>query len=381
MTAVDEDAEDLFEHAPCGYLSTLPDGTIIRVNATFLEWTGYTHDDLTGRRFTELLTAGGRIYHETHYAPLLRMQGAVREIAVEMIAADGERLPVLINSTLRSDESGTPVGIRTAVFTARDRRRYEEELLRAREESERAGVRARTLAQTLQASLIPPSAPVVPGLDVVSRYRPAGDGSEVGGDFYDIFETARGEWALVLGDVCGKGAEAATVTALARHTVRAAAMRTRRPAAVLATLNDALLQQGSDRFCTAVYARVRKAGSGGCRITVASGGHPPALLVTADGDVREVGRAGDLLGVMPSVALYDTNVDLRTGDVLVLYTDGVTEARRGPAFYGDDALRAVVCDSRAGDAESIANAVLDDVMTFQSGVARDDIALVVVRLP
>lgn len=381
MKAVDDDAEDLFEHAPCGYLSTLPDGTIVRANATFLEWTGYSHDDLNGRRFAELLSPGGRIYHETHYAPLLRMQGSVREIAVEMLAADGQRLPVLINSTLRADESGTPVGIRTAVFTARDRRQYEEELLRAREESERSGVRARTLAQTLQASLIPPSAPAVPGLDVVSRYRPAGDGSEVGGDFYDIFETARGEWAVVLGDVCGKGAEAATVTALARYTVRAAAMRTRRPSAVLGTLNDALMQQDSDRFCTAVYARVRKITSASCRITVASGGHPPALHIGADGEVREVGRSGDLLGVMPSVALYDTNLDLRSGDVLVLYTDGVTEARRGAAFYGDEALRAVVRDCRAGDAESIATAVLDDVMTFQSGVARDDIALVVVRFP
>jgi sigma-B regulation protein RsbU (phosphoserine phosphatase) len=381
MNAVDDDAEDLFEHAPCGYLSTLPDGTIVRVNATFLEWTGYSHEDLNGRRFADLLTPGGRIYHETHYAPLLRMQGFVREIAVEMLAADGQRLPVLVNSTLRMDASGAPIGVRTAVFTARDRRRYEEELLRAREESERSGVRARTLAKTLQASLIPPSAPVVPGLDVVSRYRPAGDGSEVGGDFYDIFETARGEWAVVLGDVCGKGAEAATVTALARYTVRAAAMRTRRPAAVLSTLNDALLQQGSDRFCTAVYARIRKATGSVCRVTVASGGHPPALLVTADGQVHDVGRPGDLLGVMPTVALYDTNVDLRTGDVLVLYTDGVTEARRGTEFYGDDALRRVVRGARGGDAEGIATAVLDDVMTFQSGVARDDIALVVVRLP
>ena len=142
----DEDAEDLYEHAPCGYLATLPDGIIVRVNQTFLDWTGFDREALVGRRrFAELLTAGGRIYHETHYAPLLRMQGSVRGIAVEIACADGRRLPVLISSTLRTDDDGTPVGTRTTVFDATDRKSYESELLRARRAAEASEARVRLL--------------------------------------------------------------------------------------------------------------------------------------------------------------------------------------------------------------------------------------------
>jgi len=128
-----ESAEDLYDNAPCGYLSTTPDGTIVRVNATFLRWTGYRREELVGaRRLSDLLTAGGRIYHETHYAPLLRMQGSVREIALDLVCAGGDRLPVLLNSQLKLDAGGAPQLVRTTVFEARDRKRYEEELLAAR---------------------------------------------------------------------------------------------------------------------------------------------------------------------------------------------------------------------------------------------------------
>src|SRR5215218_4951022 len=143
----EETAEELYEEAPCGYLTTRPDGTIVRVNATFLRWTGYVREDLVGRRrFAELLTAGGRIYHETHYAPLLRMQGSVREIALDLVRADGRRLPVLVNATLKLDGDGEPRLVRATVFDATDRQRYERELLRARDR-ERA---AREHADTLQ---------------------------------------------------------------------------------------------------------------------------------------------------------------------------------------------------------------------------------------
>jgi PAS domain S-box-containing protein len=137
-TLLEETAEDLYEHAPCGYLSTLPGGLVVKVNQTFLTWTGHRRDDLVARkRFQDLLTAGGRIFHETHYAPLLRMQGAVREIAVEIVCADGRRLPALINSTLTRDAAGEPVGVRTTVFNATDRKEYERELLRERQRAER----------------------------------------------------------------------------------------------------------------------------------------------------------------------------------------------------------------------------------------------------
>ncbi len=139
MAGEDEDAEDLYENAPCGYVSALPDGMIVKVNQTFLAWTGHRREDLVGRkRFQDLLTAGGRIFHETHYAPLLRMQGEVREIAVEIVCATGGRLPVLINSVLRKDMAGKPLLTRTTIFNATDRKEYERELLRARQKAEQA---------------------------------------------------------------------------------------------------------------------------------------------------------------------------------------------------------------------------------------------------
>ncbi|HEX2050030.1 MAG TPA: SpoIIE family protein phosphatase [Actinomycetota bacterium] len=379
---LEDSVEDLYENAPCGYLSTLPDGTIVKVNETFLSLTGYGRDELVGRtRFQDLLTAGGRIFHETHYAPLLQMQKAVREIAVEIVCADGRRLPALINSAVKDDLSGRPVLVRTTVFDATDRRAYERELLLARRRAEESEARARVLAETLQASLIPPALPTIRGVDVGAAYRPAGRGDEVGGDFYDVFEVARGDSAIVLGDVCGKGAEAAAVTALARYTVRAAALQARTPRLVLATLNEALLRDRSDRFCTVAYARVRCGSAHTCRVTISSGGHPLPVLVPHGGDPRPLGRAGDLLGVLGEPELHDTSVWLEPGDVVLLYTDGVTEGRGAEGFFGDARLHAVLAAARAEDATAIATRVVDAVVEFQGGSPRDDIAVVALKVP
>lgn len=133
-----ESAEDLYEHAPCGYLSTRPDGTIVRANQTLADWTGYRREELAGRRFQDLLSGGGRIYHETHYAPLLRLQGWVKGVTLEMLAADGRRLPVLVSSVARKDAAGRPLSIRTVVCDATDRKEYERELLRERRRAEQA---------------------------------------------------------------------------------------------------------------------------------------------------------------------------------------------------------------------------------------------------
>jgi PAS domain S-box-containing protein len=135
----EESAEDLYENAPCGYISTLPNGTIVRVNRTFLTWTGYTREELLGgKRFQDLLSVGGRIFHETHYAPLLRMQGAVNEINFEVLCKDGRALPALINSVQKRDEAGKPVLNRTTLFNITDRKNYERELLLARKKAEEA---------------------------------------------------------------------------------------------------------------------------------------------------------------------------------------------------------------------------------------------------
>ena len=155
----DETAEDLYENAPCGYLSAAPDGTIVRVNGTFLRWTGYRAGELVGvKRFQDLLTVGGRIYHETHYAPLLRMQGSVREIALEIVGADGGRLPVLVNSVLLFDADGAPQVVRTTVFDATERKLYERELLAARDRERVARERIERLQRITAALAAAPDA-------------------------------------------------------------------------------------------------------------------------------------------------------------------------------------------------------------------------------
>ena len=382
LARLEESVADLYEHAPCGYLSTLPDGTVIRANATFLAMTGYRADELVAvRRFQDLLTAGGRIYHETHYAPLLRMQGTVREIAVDIVCADGRRLPALVNSVLKRDAAGEPLLVRTTVFDATDRREYERELLRARTRAEDSEARARVLAQTLQASLIPPAPPEIPGVDVGAVYRPAGRGDEVGGDFYDVFQLVGGEWAVLLGDVQGKGPRAATITALARYTVRAAAIQSPQPSSVMGLLNAALLRQGADRFCTMVYGRVTAAADGPVRVRLACGGHALPLLVDRHGQVRTVGAPGDLLGVIEGASWEDAAVELVPGDALVLYTDGISEGRRDGEFYGDERVRELLARHCADGAQGIATALMDDVVAFQRGRPRDDMAVVVLKAP
>jgi sigma-B regulation protein RsbU (phosphoserine phosphatase) len=217
-------------------------------------------------------------------------------------------------------------------------------------------------------------------LDVAGVYRPAGRGDQVGGDFYDVFETGRGDWAVVLGDVCGKGPEAAAVTALARYTLRAAAMRTRRPSRVLATLNQALLLQHANRFCTVVYARIREV-RGRWRVTVASGGHPLPIRVTAASGAVPLGRTGKLLGVFDDPDLHDANVELHPGETLVLYTDGVTEGRAGDEFYDEERLLTLLKASSPAGAAEIARAIESDVVAFQDGWPRDDVAVVVLQVP
>lgn len=377
---LDDDPVALYERAPCSYLSTTPDGTITKVNQTFLTWTGYRRDELVGRRsFLQLLTGGGRIYHETHYAPLLRMQGRVREIALDIVGADGRRRPALVNSVLERDADGQPRIIRTAIFDATERRQYEQELVRAKERAEASEAAARSLTRTLQQALIPPAPPSILHLDVAAAYRPAGTGDEIGGDFYDVFQLGPDDWAVAVGDVRGKGVEAAAVTVLARHTLRAASASHRRPSRVLQRLNEVLRGDDTDRFCTVALVRLRRQGSS-WTATISCGGHPLPLLGRAGGEVGEVGRAGTLLGVFDEVSVSDTDVHLGPGDRLLLYTDGVTEAYGPEGWFGEerpaDALR---CTSRS--AGELVDGLLDQVLTFQPSLPRDDIVMVAVRVP
>lgn len=374
-----DDPVQLYERAPCGFLSTTPDGVIVKANATFRTWVGRSAAELVGTMsFVDLLTPGGRIYHETHYAPALRMHGAVREIALDLLRPDGHRLPVLVNATLDRDEQGEPRVIRIAVFDATDRRQYERELLRAKQEAEEAELRARAYARTLQQTLIPPTPPVIPMLDLAAAYRAAGSGLEVGGDFYDVFPVGEEDFVAVIGDVCGKGVEAAVVTALVRHTLRALAVSHDEPRAMLERLNAVLLKHESDRFCTVALVRLRRDAEG-WRLVLATGGHPLPLLRRAGEEPAPFGSQGALLGVFDEAAFSETATRLRPGDLLLLYTDGVTEGRHDDELYGDQRLRSLVSE---GDGPArLVDALVADVVAFQDDSPRDDIAVLAIAVP
>lgn len=384
---LENNAEDLFEKAPCGYLFTLMDGQIVKANRTLLDWLGRTNDEVVGRmRFADLLTVGGKLYHETHYAPLLRLQGEVSGIALELKAADGTRRPVLVTSTVMTDNADHPVMVRTTVTDARDRRAYETELLRAREEAEHERERFQRLATTLQRTLVPPHVSAPPHMEVAEHYYIASR-DEVSGDFYDLFPLAAGSgWGLFLGDVCGKGAPAAALTSLTRYTLRAAAVYDPDPAAVLRNLNTVLNTADFDsdpRFATVLFG-VLHPEPGRCTVTLASGGHPNALLLRGDGTAEFVPTpGGQLIGVLTEPEVATTTVHLSPGDTLLLYTDGLTEAHTSAGAedrYGDEALldfANVLAPCTAGEAVAAIAELLD---AFGAGLD-DDTALMALGVP
>ena len=236
------------------------------------------------------------------------------------------------------------------------------------------------IARTLQESLLPVELPDIPGVEAAARFRPTGEGNEVGGDFYDMFETGNRGWTVVMGDVCGKGPDAAAVTALARYTLRAAAMRERLPSRSLAVLNEALLRQRDDRrFCTVAYAYIEKLDRG-ARVGVACGGHPLPVLLRSDGTVETVGVPGTLLGVVPDPNLEDRAVTLEPGDALVFYTDGVIESRGDATILDERRLAELVATCAGTGADAIAAKVEEAAVLSQGGRPRDDIAVLVLRV-
>lgn len=233
------------------------------------------------------------------------------------------------------------------------------------------------LADALQGALLPPHLPRIPGLDVAAHYQPAAR-ERLGGDFYDLFPLSRKGWGIAMGDVCGKGPEAAAITAAARYALRAAAVDHHAPSDVLALLNETLLiDDGRDtRFCTLIYARLRPHGRD-FSVTVGSGGHPLPFLLRADGTVRQVGAYGTLVGCLPAASFQDRTVRLHAGDSLVLYTDGVTESRVAGGQLGRDGLADILSTCTGLPASEIvarvAGAVLD------GSHQRDDVAILALQ--
>jgi PAS domain S-box-containing protein len=238
------------------------------------------------------------------------------------------------------------------------------------------------IATKLQQSLLPPHLPEIPGVEIAARFRPAGEANEVGGDFYDIFQRDADHWAITIGDVCGKGADAAAVTSLARHTLRATAIRgEQEPDELLRTLNSAMLSEGpmAYQFCTVAVASFT-IGTESTRAAVASGGHPLPIVLRADGSIEAVGEPGTLLGVVEDPELVSTEIELMRGDTMVFYTDGITEARTPQGMVGFHGLLEAVRDCVGCAAAEIAERIEQRLLETDAIQLRDDVALVVAQI-
>jgi phosphoserine phosphatase RsbU/P len=378
--------EDYWEHAPCGQIIADPDGRIICVNATLLRWLGYGPDTLCGKPFTDLLTVSGRILYDTHFGPLLNMGGDLNGVTVDVVTADGIRLPMFLTANVKSDADQKPELLRISVVDAADRRAYEVDLLHARRQAEMEQARARKFADTLRNALLPPMLSPPAGLEAAAYFHTASV-DDVGGDFYDLFPLSRTTWGFFLGDVSGKGVEAAVVTGLTRYTLRAAAVFDDDPVEVLHNLNTVLSQElGGElnRFCTLIYGKLTRCDNG-FDVHLASGGHPPPLLFYADGSAYYVDTVGgQAVGITNEPHFVASRFVLAPGDTLVLYTDGLTEASTGVgrARYDDQgallrfakahapATASAIVDAVSGLLEGLGSGVEDDTAVLALGVPR-----------
>jgi serine phosphatase RsbU (regulator of sigma subunit) len=235
------------------------------------------------------------------------------------------------------------------------------------------------VADALQVGLRPRALPRIAGAEVAARFMPAGDHLSVGGDFYDVFPSGDETWTMIIGDVSGKGAQAAAVTSLARHTLRAASMLGADPGANLALLNRALAADDTGRFCTVFCARGRvENGRVHCRF--ANGGHPPPLLLRADGAIEPLsGGHGPLVGAFPDAAFATATFTLEPDDLLLMYTDGVTETHRSDVQAGERELRATLAACAGRSSEEVVAAVNRRAVELRAGNSTDDVALLAIK--
>jgi PAS domain S-box-containing protein len=337
---------------------------------------------------------------ETGQAEVMRtgtsqLMPTIDDATIAAAAEDEEHLKLLRQLEMRSGmlvpliARGRTIGGLTLVSSQEGRHYDADDLALAEELARRAALaidnarlyRERShVARTLQQTLLPPRLPTIPGLQIAARYRFAAEGTEIGGDFYDLFETADGAWAIVIGDACGKGPEAAALTGLARHSLRAAAVREHSPARVLKLLNETILDQVADnRFLTMAYTRLLFQ-DGNAHLTVSCGGHPAPIIIRAAGGVEQVQAAGTIVGSLPDADFTEQHVVLTPGDTIDLYTDGVVEARRDDDIFGEGRLLELLRGCVGDDARAVANAVRQAVGDFIPGLPRDDMAILVIRV-
>ncbi|WP_411575348.1 PP2C family protein-serine/threonine phosphatase [Streptomyces mutabilis] len=319
--------------------------------------------------------------------PLVRSDLGVRfYAAVPITTADGQRLGTVdvMDTRPRRPTDDQLEALKDLAALVMDELELRLSAIRTVAAERERRAEAERLARALQRTLLPPALPDVPGLQVAAAYHTA-SADEVGGDFYDLFPLDDGRWAFFLGDVCGKGADAAALTSLTRYTLRAAAIYDPDPCAALANL-DAVLKgeyQGSDpRYCTAVFGVLQPVPDGSYSVTLAGGGHPSALAVRVDGTVQAISTAGgQLIGMLPSPQFVQTTARLFPGECLLLYTDGLTEARTSDGrMLDEDGLTRHLAATAPRTADQLLQSV-ETLLTFLGEGVTDDTALLALSVP
>ncbi len=345
-----------------------------RYRPTLEDPTGIAEVIRSGRAqiFTDIQPDALAAYaHDEEHLEWLRAIGPAAVIIVPMIGANRTVGAI----TLVSSESLRRLSSADLALGERLARRSGTAVERARLYTERSRI-----ANILERSLLPESIPEIPKVEIQARYAPAGEMNEVGGDFYDVFAYDEGRWMLVIGDVCGKGPRAAGVTALARHTLRAAALSGQSPAKMLETLHRALrLQPGETELCT-VCLVILAPEAHTARLTVALAGHLPPALIDANGDVRPLGEPGTLLGVIEEIDIVERDAELQGGETLLLYTDGVPEAGRAGGQMGEQGLFSLCAQAPRLTLRGLLEHIESAAAERASGKLRDDIALLALRL-
>jgi serine phosphatase RsbU (regulator of sigma subunit)/PAS domain-containing protein len=336
-------------------------GRVVEVNPAGSGVLGRTRPELVGRRLDDLLPQP----EEDPEGGTGRPPG---ELSLGMRIFDVRRQPL-------TDRNSRPAGELVVLRDITERVLAEQHLQGLLVERSR-------VAAALQASLVPGELPAIPTSEVASRYEPAGDGREIGGDFFDVFALGDDSWGLVLGDVSGKGAEAAAVTALARYTLRTLADAKHRPSRTLRELN-ARLSDATDieRHCTLVYA-IARPHAAGLELTVClAGHHPPLVLRCCSGRVEPIGELGTALGLIADPDLFDSRVILAPGDLMCMFTDGLVEARDGIDLFGSERVATLLTQEADSSVDEIAARLVAAARTFHGGRdLSDDLALLMLRV-
>ncbi len=338
---------------------------VVDVNPAAVALAGRTRGQLIGRRVRDLMDT----------SEIVEVGPGGLVLADD---AGGQPRTFDVSQQPLTDIAGRTAGELVVLREVTDRVRDQQHLQQVLDDRSR-------VAAALQASMVPTRLPAVPGCSLASRYVPAGDGGEIGGDFLDVFPLDNETWAFVLGDVSGKGAEAAAVSAATRYTLRALARPSLSPAATLREVNAVLqAQTESERHCTLVHGHLRPprdddVPDAPLRIALSLAGHHWPLVLRADGEVEEVGTLGTALALFDDPELHDSDVELAPGEALCVFTDGLLEARRGRDQFGSERVAELLRAHRDLSADGLAGAVLDAVRAFHGEELVDDLALLVVR--